>query len=196
MCFSVLHDTGTRDWILHVLFCFTWYGNQRLNTSLMYFSGLHDMGTRDWILPLCAFLFYMIRELTLHSDVWCFCAQWTWARRRLRHWHRLCGVCMNFWRTRTTTTGATRCWHPTFSTAALCHTRDCCTNVGFNCVLHFCWNVIFSLLAFVSSVLFLNCVFVSICSFFLCNWHYSGIFSTVFFSSFFLQIWYATQVDG
>ena len=58
MCFSVLHDTGTRDWILpYVLFCFTWYGNQRLNTSFMWFSVLHDMGTRDWILPYVLFCF-------------------------------------------------------------------------------------------------------------------------------------------
>ena len=77
MCFSVLHDTGTRDWILHVLFCFTWYRNQRLNTSFMCFSVLHDIGTRDWILPWCTFLVYMIWEPETEYFLYVlFCFTW------------------------------------------------------------------------------------------------------------------------
>ena len=81
------------EYFLYLLFCFTWYRNQRLNTSLcaflfymirepeteyfMCFSVLHDIGTRDWILPWCTFLVYMIWEPETEYFLYVlFCFTW------------------------------------------------------------------------------------------------------------------------
>ena len=147
MCFSVLHYAQTRDWILplcdflfyiiqepeteyflYVIFCFTWYRNQRPNTSLMWFSVLHDTGVdpTQWCLVfLCA---VNVGQATFEA-----------LAQIVRRVHELLEDKND---------------HNGRNSVLASYIQYCCTlphqgllhQCWFNCVLHFCWNVISSLL--------------------------------------------------